>query len=555
MKLSKISHKNELRIRVEFEYDAVIIAKLRQIPDTRWSKSFKCWHVPYTKEAFAQLKNFFPEVEYEAVAEKQEKPLLIVKKTAELPTTAITHKPINVIVNDPQKINAEICIDIYPRNIVVRLPKNEDDIQFIRTLKYSRWKKGQFCWTVPNFGHNADLLKSYFKGRNAVINEHLTKPEPLPKVNEIQPTFTRNDFLVINLSNRNFRVFYSFNLNINYRLRSIPMCMWNETKRCWEVPYSEKFLNELRQIADDFSLNFILHEEQKLKVLPRKSRYDVKNYRTCPESFTNKLNELRYSKNTLAVYTDMFEEFINYHEDVDIDEITEEMIVEFLHYLVNERHVSTSYQNQSINAIKFYYERVKYGQRKLYIVDRPREEKFLPEVLNAEEVTALFNATDNLKHKAVLMTIYSAGLRIGEAVNLKLKDIDSGRMQIRIENAKGKKDRYSLLSERNLEVLRRYVTEYKPQVWLFEGANGEMYSQKAIQNVMRRAVEKAGIKKHVTVHTLRHSFATHLLEAGTDIRYIQSLLGHESSKTTEIYTHITGRGLQQIKSPLDKLNI
>jgi site-specific recombinase XerD len=195
------------------------------------------------------------------------------------------------------------------------------------------------------------------------------------------------------------------------------------------------------------------------------------------------------------------------------------------------------------------------GQRKVYTIDRPREEKFLPEVLNTDEITAILNATENIKHKAVLMTIYSAGLRIGEAVNLKLKDIDSGRMQIRVENAKGKKDRYTLLSEKNLEVLRSYVKEFKPRVWLFEGAKGETYSQKAIQQILRKAVEKVGLKKHITVHTLRHSFATHLLEAGTDIRYIQSLLGHESSKTTEIYTHITGRGLQQIKSPLDKLDI
>ena len=153
------------------------------------------------------------------------------------------------------------------------------------------------------------------------------------------------------------------------------------------------------------------------------------------------------------------------------------------------------------------------------------------------------------------MTIYSGGLRIGEAINLKIKDIDSQRMQIRVEQGKGKKDRYTLLGKKTLEILRKYVTEYKPKMWLFEGASGMLYSYKSIQMILKKAVEKAEIKKHVTVHTLRHSFATHLLESGTDLRYIQSLLGHSNSKTTEIYTHITTKGFNQIKSPLDNLEI
>jgi integrase/recombinase XerD len=222
---------------------------------------------------------------------------------------------------------------------------------------------------------------------------------------------------------------------------------------------------------------------------------------------------------------------------------------------VNERNISGSYQNQSINAIKFYYERVIGGQRKIYTIDRPRKEKMLPEVLSEEEMVKILNATQNLKHKAILMTIYSAGLRISELINLRIKDIDSKRMQIRVEQAKGKKDRYTLLGTKTLEVLRKYVAEYKPKVWLFEGVKGEQYSTSSIQANLKIAVDKVGINKRITVHTLRHSFATHLLEAGTDIRYIQSLLGHSSGKTTEIYTHITTKGFDQIKSPLDKLEI
>ena len=155
----------------------------------------------------------------------------------------------------------------------------------------------------------------------------------------------------------------------------------------------------------------------------------------------------------------------------------------------------------------------------------------------------------------MLLITYSAGLRISELVNLKIKDIDAQRMQIKITQAKGKKDRYTLLSAKALDYLRKYVKEYKPKEWLFEGAEGGQYADRSAQQVLKTAVKKTGIKKTVSMHTLRHSFATHLLEQGTDLRYIQSLLGHESSRTTEIYTHITTKGFDQIKSPLDKLDI
>ena len=185
------------------------------------------------------------------------------------------------------------------------------------------------------------------------------------------------------------------------------------------------------------------------------------NYREFPASYTEKLKELRYSKNTLDVYTDLFEEFINYYPDLAPENISEEEIIAFLRYLVNERKISTSYQNQSINAIKFYYERVLCGKRKIYLIERPRKEKYLPEVLSEEEVAAILKSITNIKHKALIMTIYSGGLRISELINLKVKDIDSDRMQIRISQSKGKKDRYTLLSKKTLITLRQYFNIFK----------------------------------------------------------------------------------------------
>ena len=264
---------------------------------------------------------------------------------------------------------------------------------------------------------------------------------------------------------------------------------------------------------------------------------------------------MRYSEKTIKSYTHLFEEFINYHHTLEIKNIDETQIIKFLRYLVMERRISTSYQNQSINSIKFYYEKVLGGQRKFYFIDRPKREKTLPVVLNIEETVKLIRNTHNIKHKAVIMLAYSSGMRLGELVRLKLTDIDRERMQIRVEQSKGQKDRYTKLSEKFLVVFDQYLEKEKPKYWVFEGVKSGMYSARSIQNIVKYAVQEAGIKKKITVHTLRHTFATHMLEDGADLRYIQEMLGHESSKTTEIYTHVTTKGFDQIKSPLDNIDI
>ena len=535
MKATKITHRGENRIRVDFPYSQETATKLKQITDARWSKTLGAWHVPYTKEAFAQLKAAFPEVQYDT---KENEPKKVVTPTLE-----------KTIVPKPVYKKSDIVIEVTAKRIFIKMPKNDTDIQFVRSFKFARWESASYIWKIPNFGRNLEMIKSYFAERATDIilaESAVTESNYLQDAEKTTPMFTKSDLLVINQSNKVLCLYFTFNKVISAQIKRLPLCKWNGDKRCWELPYSEKFLEEVKNIAQQNALNYSCHEEKKLNVLPRKSKFDIKHYRTCPQTYIDKLLELRYSENTVAVYTDLFEEFINYYEDHAIDDITETMIVDFLRYLVNVRKISTSYQNQSINAIKFYYERVAGGKRKVYAIDRPREASYLPEVLSEQEVTAILNATVNLKHKAILMTIYSAGLRISEAINLKIKDIDSQRMQIRVEQSKGKKDRYTLLGNKTLEILRKYVAEYKPKVWLFEGAKGEQYAPRSIQEILKKSVAKTTIKKKISVHTLRHSFATHLLEAGTDLRYIQSLLGHANSKTTEIYTHITTKGFDQI---------
>lgn len=276
--------------------------------------------------------------------------------------------------------------------------------------------------------------------------------------------------------------------------------------------------------------------------------------RRCPDDFIEKLELMRYRPNTAKTYISMFEGFINYYLNMELLEINENDIKKYLLHLLSKGY-SISYQNQAINAIKFYYEVVQNLPHRFYFIDRPRKERKLPFVLSKEEIEKIINNTFNLKHKAILTTIYSAGLRLSELIDLKLTDIQSDRYLIDVRGAKGMKDRTTVLSVTTLKLLRKYYLEYEPEEYIFEGQTGGQYSPTSVQNILKKSLERAGIRKEATIHTLRHSFATHLLENGTDLRTIQVLLGHNSLKTTEIYTHVSTKDLSNIKSPVESLSL
>lgn len=263
------------------------------------------------------------------------------------------------------------------------------------------------------------------------------------------------------------------------------------------------------------------------------------------------LVQKRYSQNTQVIYNSYFKDFCIYFQNKNLENITLAQINSYILYLIKSKYISGSQQNQRINAIKFYYEKVLGREKQYYELYRPKKEHKLPKVLSKKEVKRIFDETLNLKHKCILMLIYSAGLRRSELLNLVPTDIDSGRMIIHINGAKGKKDRISLLSDNLLQLLRQYYKEYRPKQYLFEGQNGGQYSASSVAKVLKKSASKACIRKNVTPHMLRHSFATHLLEQGTDLRYIQELLGHENSKTTEIYTHVSKKAIEKIKNPMD----
>jgi site-specific recombinase XerD len=324
-------------------------------------------------------------------------------------------------------------------------------------------------------------------------------------------------------------------------------------EKAWKVPHSEEVLELLNGFSRDNNWLIEYIDEWADKSVARresgKQYFDIE----CPVEFVEKLKLLRCSERTQKNYCSMLKEFIYYYRDKELNSIQSPEIQSFLLHLIEVRKVSASYQNMSISAIRFYYERVlNFSNLNL---ERSKSPKLLPVVLSEEEVQVLLNSIENLKHRCILMTVYSGGLRLSEVVSLKVKDIDSRRKLIFIRGGKGNKDRYTLLSDSLLFWLRKYYKAEKPVDWLFEGFFGGQYSTQSVQAIMRDAVQRSGIRKHATVHTLRHSFATHLLESGVDLRYIQNLLGHNSVKTTEIYTHITTKGIKSIKSPLDRIKL
>lgn len=235
------------------------------------------------------------------------------------------------------------------------------------------------------------------------------------------------------------------------------------------------------------------------------------------KKYKDLLIQKRYSENTIKTYCGYFQDFCNYFKNVNLKEITTENINNYILHLIKSKNISISQQNQRINSIKFYYEKVLNRQKQFYNLHRPKKEHKLPIVLSKNEVKKILDSSINKKHKSILMLIYSAGLRRSELLNIRISDIDSERIVINIRGAKGKKDRISLLSNNMLNLLREYYKEFKPVNYLFEGPDNSKYSSTSVSNILKKAAAKAGINKKVTPHMLRHSFATHLLEQGTDL--------------------------------------
>jgi integrase/recombinase XerD len=348
-------------------------------------------------------------------------------------------------------------------------------------------------------------------------------------------------------------VTFPFNFTIKEKIKSIPDFRWSKSKKGWYILYSEENITQLKielKGLVNFNLdpsNFIKMEE----IQPKKPRLISEKNKEIIRLFAKYLRGKRYSDSTIKTYFYLIADFIEYIKDKPLVALNNKDVELFIEDVFIPRKLSISTQRQLISAIKLFtvfYPECKINDLQL---QRPKKNRALPTVLSKEEVLDILRFTKNLKHRAALAMIYSAGMRISELLNLKISNIDIDRRQIIIKNAKNRKDRNVILAESIMPLLRNYFTSYRPNTFFIEGLEGGKYSAESVRAFLHKAVKLAKIKKTVTPHTLRHSYATHLLENGIDIRYIQVLLGHAKPETTMIYTHVSKRDLLKIESPLD----
>ena len=349
-------------------------------------------------------------------------------------------------------------------------------------------------------------------------------------------------------------IFFEFEKDreLTDRLRTLfPGLKWSQTMKSWYLATESArevvsklyrvFRGEVWLDYEALALKKTAGPSKPRKVKEEPERIKLNDeQKESLQKFKEYLVSSRYSARTVKTYTDIMRVFLQFLADKSPREIDNEDLLRFNNDYIIKKNYSSSYQNQAVNAVKLYSKVVNATKLDPELIRRPQRERTLPKVISKEEVKRIIESTGNLKHRAFLSIIYGCGLRRSEAINLKPVDIDSERMIIHIIKSKGKKDRIVPVSEKLLQLLREYYKAYKPETYLFEGQySGRPYNEHTGQAILKRATEKAGIKKPVSLHWLRHSYATHLLEAGTDLRYIQEIIGHKSSKTTEIYGHFS----------------
>jgi len=326
---------------------------------------------------------------------------------------------------------------------------------------------------------------------------------------------------------------------LDAQVRKLIGVKWSRSKKTWYVPdnqqYRKQFGLQLKPCGKEVLLHIHPCNQPALQLL------------------IETLQLKAYSESTVRTYRNEFAQLLYVLKSVDVNTLDSAKLRSYFLYCTNTLKLSENTLHSRINAIKFYFEQVLHKEKLFFEIPRPKKPLQLPKTISARDIKKLFEVTQNVKHNLMLKICYGMGLRVSEVVNIKITDIDSNTMQVFIEKTKGKKDRYANLPESILEQLRAYYKLHKPQKYLFEGLQGEQYSIRSVQQVFKNAMKKAGINKVIGIHGLRHSFATHLLENGTDIKFIQELLGHNDIKTTMRYIHVSEQQLKNVKSPLDNL--
>ena len=566
LKIRKIYHRGAFRIGLFIGFDADLKNKARSI-GAQWSQTKKCWHVLYNKSNYNEIKRVFGEVEIirDTNDERQIEP-------------ALSGHEIVHIAGDSSEIQSKFEAEhkeeipgnarqiVYCGSIgkywIVKIPYSKNLTPKLLAVKGVYWNKRQ---------------QAFFVLRH--VNVKL-KVEVLLGVGNIFPPEYFNMEIIV--SNQ----FTTIELDVYAPdkkwmiLRCPPISSYLKQVKLWKGSRYSKaqkaylleatpaMLENVLKLAQELNISVINNLPDrylsKLKAVNKKALalHDLKQNMlqqvpVSAQSYTlamlDYLMAQNYSANTIRNYINEFNLFLRVIQYQNPDTMTEMQIVRYL-ALMTEQGLSAPKLDMVVNALKYYFRVVLKREAVEIRVPRPRKEHRLPGVLTMEECIRIFNAVDNPKHKLLLLLGYGAGLRRSEIVSLRWEDILFDEHKIHIKQSKGNKDRIVMLPYSIVAFMRNYRTFYPSDDWVFSGQyKGEALSGRTVQVVMHEAVLKAGLGKKATVHTLRHSFATHLLESGTDIRYIQALLGHSSLKTTMVYTHVTPKAAKNIVSPLDRL--
>ena len=331
-------------------------------------------------------------------------------------------------------------------------------------------------------------------------------------------------------------------------IKKMDSSFWHPHQKLWSVINTKKNYETLKSICKE---NCKI--EKDIRFIPVPTVPLTQNALDALYSLEKALVLKQYSTSSIKIYKKMFSVFLGKFMQRDLKEVTKEDIEGFIYELIKKSKISESYQNQMINAIKAFYEHALNKPREYYDIQRPKKTRSIPNTLSKEEILKIIRSPKNIKHRAILCTIYGSGLRISELINLLIADVHSKDGYLYIKDSKGKKDRKTILSQQLITLLRAYYIEYKPSYWLFEGQSGCQYSTSSIRAIFRKSVTNTGSNPWATVHTLRHSFATHCIENNINLRHLQNMLGHSSPKTTEIYTKTIEINNKTITSPLDYL--
>lgn len=553
--IHQIHHRGEARLALHHPFLFEITDLIRKIPGRKWSQTRKVWHLPADiPEAF--LRSTFSSYDlafYPATARCPEPSLPVAQQATKPSSQTPTQRQLDHLDH------SSVRIDLRSGLLRIFLEYEEADVAFLKSLQRAFWHPNHKCWIVKGTIDNLNALierfgVEAFQNRLGDIRQLLQANIQTKGLMTLRPFPLDGKFLIVDLD------WHYTHISV---VKRVPGRKYHKGERAWLIPSSKNAVACLENLCHKDNIQLVVElGDQKLspakKVATKKPDFKwfkglERDERLIIEEYADTLFRQYYSYNTIKTYVRYFRHYLQHIGASRIEQLEKGEMINYFDIWV-EKGVADSSINQLINAIKYYYEKVLGRPRMKFDWARPRKRTRLPEVMSRGEVRQLLAQVKNHKHLCLLMTTYATGLRASEVTRLRLSDLSPERGTLRVVRGKGNRDRTVMLSPELWRILSTYIDTYQPQEWLFEGRNpGEPYAVRSLQSIVQQARKKAGLRKTISTHTLRHSFATHLLESGTDVRLIQELLGHANIETTLRYTHVSTRQLSQVVSPLDDL--